>query len=911
MGVPSFYRWLVGKYPKILINAVEEPGDHVDTSLPNPSGMEFDNLYIDMNSIIHPCFHPEDQLRLPAFLTQLFPPTTIEEVFKAIFQCVDRIFRIVRPRKLLYIAIDGVAPRAKMNHQRARRFQTAKEAEKAEAVEERMTREFEREGKTVLPKREHEVSDSNIITPGTVFMEKLSKALEYYIRSRLNSDPGWKTIKVILSDANVPGEGEHKIMAFIRVQRSLPGYNPNLHHCLCGPDADLIMLALASHEIHFSILREDVLKAELNATTYQFLNIWTLREYLELDMNIPDFKIDIERIIDDFIFICLLLGNDFLPHLPSLGIHEGAIDLMIYVYKKMFKKMGGYLVDMSKINDKKAAYIKVKRVERFILEVGSYEDKIFDKRNRLRQRKLQRLLQQRLEEEGDGSENGDLQYDMKYGVTNEVAEIEDGAYKFSVHNKSCSNFRSSETISKSSKEKRNVSASQNLLAAGHDGNDVINNTKELKQKVKDFLRDKADLFKNGDLQNDKVHLGSPGWKARYYREKFSAETSNEIEITRTNVVEKYVEGLCWVLQYYFARVRSWSWYFPFYYGPFASDIKGLSCSQIKFKFGCPFKPFDQLMAVLPPKSSHALPKAYRPLMNSKDSTIFKFYPTDFDVDMDGKRFLWQGVCKLPFIEEEILLAETRMLERELEVDEMERNSFRNDKIFVRNCHALGLKMCSICTSSKCTTGRSEQKYPLDAVSCGIGGFLCPYDDHLGPHNFKSPIEGMDDIAKDNTFSTFFINPDWPEHIPRLLEDVDIPGKSITEADIVERKLWHEYEGSQPQMYNHETRYLNQARSFGRGRGTSQAWHSTTGGSPAVNANNAIIHRGSDVSGRFPGNSAAAAFRGYRSRYGTSGGSRADANGDWRNRPGAELAVRGRARDRNNRWNGGEGKISMR
>lgn len=102
MGVPALFRWLSQKYPKIISAVIEEHPKEVDgqeipvnTALKNPNGEEFDNLYLDMNGIVHPCSHPEDRP----------PPATEAEMMKAIFAYTDRVANMVRPRKLLMIAV--------------------------------------------------------------------------------------------------------------------------------------------------------------------------------------------------------------------------------------------------------------------------------------------------------------------------------------------------------------------------------------------------------------------------------------------------------------------------------------------------------------------------------------------------------------------------------------------------------------------------------------------------------------------------------------------------------------------------------------------------------------------------------------------------------------------------------------
>ena len=340
-----------------------------------------------------------------------------------IFKYTERVVNMVRPRKLLFIAVDGVAPRAKMNQQRSRRFRSAQDASIKQAATERIIEELKAQGKQVdeslKPKRDW---DSNAITPGTPFMDILAISLRYWIVYKLNTDPGWGGLSVILSDAAVPGEGEHKIMEFIRSQRASPAHDPNTRHVMYGLDADLIMLGLATHEAHFTVLREDVFFQDSNnkgcricgqeghfaaectgisslciqltlgkpkeksgefdekgkarpQKPFIWLHVNILREYLEAEMFVPgmSFQFDLERAIDDWVFMCFFVGNDFLPHLPSLDIRENAIDTLISIWKNCMGKMGGYVTCDGSVN--------LARAQIILEALGEKEDAIFNRRH--------------------------------------------------------------------------------------------------------------------------------------------------------------------------------------------------------------------------------------------------------------------------------------------------------------------------------------------------------------------------------------------------------------------------------------------------------------------------------------------------------------------------------------------------
>lgn len=1088
MGVPSFFKWLAKRYPKTVVGAVEAKTDAssdgdaatdaafataaAGAGIPPPLGGNplVDNLYLDMNGIIHPCCHPEEG-----------GSYTEEEMLRRIWAYVQRIVSMVRPQRLVYMAIDGVAPRAKMNQQRSRRFRAAREAAQKQEVRMKLAAEWRARGFTLPPEFEHaskEEWDSNVITPGTPFMAKVSAALHYHIEHALQFDPAWRHLTIIFSDATVPGEGEHKIINWIREQRTDPAYDPNTRHVLYGMDADLIMLGLATHERYFYIIREalgdttssahvkcsicgerghyndqckgdkwktktpDATDASPDAqmspspasspdplipqsiasvVAFQFLHLPILREYLTRELSLPPavmqslpFAYDFENMLDDFLLLCMFVGNDFLPHLPSLEIREGAIEMLLKIYKELLPTLGGYLAHQGIVN--------LDRLCTLMTRVGAKENEIFNRRrskeefhrkkDREHKDRITRIRNDNAARERQLNKHGNYAYEQDGKVKEEkkettkttlppitvaavpppppavdvapVTPITSGFIHPSRQQSDPTQAMTSLARNASSQPappptptsaapttptaavpipapKANLSAAallrqklksgkpltttpvettppaadtssldtsslpvgdpamlrqasdpipsataamSTLTTAHEDGSAVQENaraasllrqsllgkrkeptpktgvaavapsasatttatesstdamassspvapdllapassspplelplkkTKTAESAAPQFDPLEEDQFGNlirgqtfetyfankwesiNAPQNveDTVQFGVDGWKKRYYQSKlkFDCDAARDDPIsgdarTAHNLFKTYLEGLCWVMHYYFHGPSSWSWYFPFHYAPLAEDLaiflqEGNLKRGVEYQLGEPFTPVAQLMAVLPSRSRHCVPAAVRPLMTSAvSSPLAAFYPDDFELDLNGAKFLWKAVALLPFIDEHLLLSELRKIEHTFNEEEQERNSRGNEYVFVHARSNVGQQMVAqvyqqqfgggeagLRAVRRLTTSdiQSTPSVTIDTVaSRGFSGALRPYASASVP-SLQSVLFSPDQPVPTRdveVVSGIYILPPHRPHRCELLTGIDPFTPQLVEDD---------------------------------------------------------------------------------------------------------------------------------
>uniref|UniRef100_A0A7N6FAS1 Uncharacterized protein n=1 Tax=Anabas testudineus TaxID=64144 RepID=A0A7N6FAS1_ANATE len=442
--------------------------------------------------------------------------------------------------------------------------------------------------------------DSNCITPGTEFMARLQEQLTYFVHNKLSTDKLWQNVKVYLSGHETPGEGEHKIMEFIRSENSKPGHDPNTRHCLYGLDADLIMLGLTSHEPNFSLLREEVRfggkksQKRITApeeTTFHLLHLSLMREYIDYEFselrNQLSFEYDLERIIDDWILMGFLVGNDFIPHLPHLHINHDALPLLYKTYISVLPSLDGYLNEYGHLN--------LRNFEKYLEKLSEFDREHFS----------------------------EVFVDLKW-------------FESKVGNKYLNEAAGLAAEKEAARKDTNKKEDALCLAALTSSGGVAG---EEEVTVAEDEEEEDDIFETEFRQ----------YKRTYYMTKMGVDVVSDEFLAKQ--ARCYVEGIQWILHYYYHGVQSWSWYYPCHYAPFLSDIRNISGLKLTFDLEKPFMPFQQLLAVLPAASMGLLPECYRHLMTSESSPIIEYYPPDFKMDLNGKQQEWEAVVLIPFIDE--------------------------------------------------------------------------------------------------------------------------------------------------------------------------------------------------------------------------------------------------------------------
>jgi 5'-3' exoribonuclease 2 len=607
MGVPTFFLSIIrNKFYKNVHSGVSS------------NNVDCDYFFLDYNGIVYAAYEKiKKNIEGKNLSKNSVEEIIIEEVIR---YTKYLICDVVKPNKLTYIALDGPAPRGKMVQQRSRRYK---------GYYDKIYVEKERE-KMGLEKKESEWDRSANISPGTEFMEKLSNKLIAIMKNK-GFSTHCENMEVILSNSNVPGEGEHKFLPLIRSMR-MKKSSENAKIYLYGSDADLIVLAVSTHKNNIHIIREThslitIPDLKKMYESYEFIqiNIDNLRNSFNHDLTrvFKDHSFDKIRILNDYIFLTFLVGNDFVLSLHFLKIKKDGLKILIAIYHEIKLKHNGYLINYHPDKDD-VPQINLEFFKELLMEIGKKEDIL--------------MKEQQIE-----------------------------------INKYMKGFRSDQD-----KEREHMMTPFEIFQARYSHLYVFSKDHPLYSKYfNDFQ--KIDYSKSYEM-----------WKEEYYKYYFNIDKSNLEEYNNVinRLVENYLESLLFTLKYYFQGCPSWNWHYKYRVPPLLSDVYNLlenskiNINDINFELGTPYTPFQQLMLILPPQMNILVPKVLQPIMTDDKLLCTQFYPTDFRLDVTfGMKTIYSEAL-LPEIDEEFLIPIIKKYEEKLTDAEKERNTIKSKPVKV-------------------------------------------------------------------------------------------------------------------------------------------------------------------------------------------------------------------------------------
>lgn len=522
MGIFNFFKFFKERFGDKIYR--------INRSVKGEVYIDVDNLMIDMNGIFHTsaqkifkygsCKPPP---HLPLIVVE-DNQRNQQKVFKDVCESIETILLTVNPNKRLILCVDGAAPLAKQLQQSKRRYVSS------------------------LTRSDDDLSfDSNCISPGTKFMDHLNKYVDWFIRSKLSEDPLWQNLEVIFSSDKVEAEGEHKLQSYVRKFGK-----SNETFMIHGLDSDLIMLSLISHCSQFYVLRDDTfdrtnnfLLLDMPKIRPQIISLmkWEC-EVLDYDEK-PIYKFNENWAINDFVFLCFMVGNDFLHHVPALEIVEGGIDVII----DCCKKVGATNGHITRYDNGKVIF-SPKCLAKFFESISDFEQELLERK----------MVHRRL----------------------------------------------------------------------YFPDEILISSVRINDKTKAY-----------DVDIDQ-------YRGIYCAVHFK-KTSEEDMFP---ICHEYLDGLQWVLHYYTTGVADWNWIFPYHYTPPAKVLAAsISTYEPKvFRRNKPMLPFQQLLYILPVKSSKLLPAPLSSQMEIFKAEMMK----DIPIDLSGKKYEYQGVVLMPFLDVKLI-----------------------------------------------------------------------------------------------------------------------------------------------------------------------------------------------------------------------------------------------------------------
>jgi 5'-3' exonuclease len=654
MGIPSYFSNVVKQHKNVIKKLSGLPRIH--------------NLYMDTNGLVY------DAVRVVGPRLGMSNDEYESRLIQTVCEKINEYVAMFRPTDKVLIAFDGVAPVAKLNQQRERRYKSW-----FTSVVEKM---IARKNALLDPLAGGgggggsgggsggESWNTSAITPGTRFMAKLNQQMRDYCAEKARVIG--TTVSYIYSGSDIPGEGEHKIFEYIRENAAVHRESTTL---IYGLDADLIMLCL--NHLHVS---ENIYLYRDTPEFIQSLDS-TLSSSEQYYLDIPEFACSLERVmrdttggaeaaggggggayvsdattvaaeqqkaakaakaakavaritpdvvaaIDDYIVMTFMLGNDFMPHFPSLNLRTNGMTVLLQTYANMFRQSKETLVTRATVDGRPTIVWKTMRA--FIALLAETEHNRFMNEHKTRDRQGK----QRFGDGGAGAKLGGL--DQKPGTT---ATTSGGA-----------------PVAAASVDIRELTKIACDRVTRWVGN--MERCHSLTEFMTIPLQERAvERYIDPFREN---------WEFRYYDALFGVDIyakdrgggggGHRGGVDRLQMIcVNYIEGLEWTMRYYSTGCVDWRWTYKYPYAPLLVDlmryIPHLDTALFPVVAGTtpvknPVRDLVQLCYVLPMASHNLLPTSVAEKLKRYYS---HYYCDKLDFKWSYCKYFWEAHTELPHI----------------------------------------------------------------------------------------------------------------------------------------------------------------------------------------------------------------------------------------------------------------------